>query len=483
VPKLIALTELTQLTHFFSIPFSLLFFLSGQKNVGIQHQRRQPRSISKGLPTKRPAREMTFRLFKLYCCTNTDMANPEHLARVNEGVSMWNYWRRPYKYDGTVRSLLGGERAPDLSGWDARSLRTFDFQRFIENYVPHPGETKHLYEDVQDGSLSPELQRYGWQTLNDFDLSRTDLTGSNLSGIALRRSNLEGADLSSADLRGADLSEAKLQGAVLRGADLSGARCFSTNFSEADLTCATFRSAELAASIFSSTKLIEADLTNADLQMAKLVGTDLTGATLSECRVYGISTWDLRLVSTIQKDLVITQSNQPVITVDNIEVAQFIYLLLNNSKLRGVIDSITSKAVLILGRFTTDRKATLDAIRDALRKRGFLPIMFDFERPSSRDFSETVSTLAHLSRFVIADLTDARSVPQELTWIIPKLLSVPICPLLLGTETEWAMFSDLARFPQVLPPIHYTNHKALLDRIEIEIIDRAERRATELVPR
>jgi hypothetical protein len=52
--------------------------------------------------------------------------------------------------------------------------------------------------------------------------------------------------------------------------------------------------------------------------------------------------------------------------VDNIKVAQFIYLLLNNEEVRNVIDTITSKAVLILGRFSDDRKPILNALRDAL---------------------------------------------------------------------------------------------------------------------
>jgi hypothetical protein len=74
---------------------------------------------------------------------------------------------------------------------------------------------------------------------------------------------------------------------------------------------------------------------------------------------------------TKQQNLFITDRYQPVITVDNIKVAQFIYLLLNSQEIREVIDTITSKAVLILGRFSDERKPVLDAIRDELRKHDY----------------------------------------------------------------------------------------------------------------
>ena len=63
---------------------------------------------------------------------------------------------------------------------------------------------------------------------------------------------------------------------------------------------------------------------------------------------------------------------------------------LNNKKIREVIDTITSKLVLILGRFTPERKAILDALRDTLRERNYLPVVFDFDKPASRDLTETV---------------------------------------------------------------------------------------------
>jgi hypothetical protein len=76
------------------------------------------------------------------------------------------------------------------------------------------------------------------------------------------------------------------------------------------------------------------------------VDTDLRGADLSSSHIYGVSAWGLKLEKAKQQNLVITRLHEPEITVDNIEVAQFIYLMLRNEKIRDVIDTITSKAVL-----------------------------------------------------------------------------------------------------------------------------------------
>src|SRR5262249_56077020 len=117
---------------------------------------------------------------------------------------------------------------------------------------------------------------------------------------------------------------------------------------------------------------------------------DLSGADLTGCFVYGVSAWDLKLEGANQQNLVITNE----ITIDNIEVAQFIYFLLHNQKIRDVIDTITSKAVLILGRFTDERKAVLDALRKERRKRNNLPILFALSFPPTRAITETTPRLA-----------------------------------------------------------------------------------------
>ncbi|MGB5100486.1 MAG: hypothetical protein WBN94_07815, partial [Methanothrix sp.] len=132
----------------------------------------------------------------------------------------------------------------------------------------------------------------------------------------------------------------------------------------------------------------------------------------------------------MQKDLGITFYDEPYFAVDNIELAQFLHLLLHSQKIRDTIDTITLKVVLILGRFTDKRKPILEAIKEKILTHGYLPILFDFKGPERRDTRETISILAHISKFIIADITDARSISAELECIVPQLPSVPIQPLI-----------------------------------------------------
>ena len=144
----------------------------------------------------------------------------------------------------------------------------------------------------------------------------------------------------------------------------------------------------------------------------------------------------------MQRGLVIVSPDQSPITVDDLEVAQFVYLMYQNPKIRRVIDTITSRAVLILGRFTPERKVVLDGIREELRRRDFVPILFDFEKPSQRDFTETILTLAGMARFVIADISNPKSSPLELQATVPNYM-IPFVPILQSGEEPFAMFRDL----------------------------------------
>jgi hypothetical protein len=156
-----------------------------------------------------------------------------------------------------------------------------------------------------------------------------------------------------------------------------------------------------------------------------------------------------------------------------------VYLLLHNEKIRDVIDTITSKSVLILGRFTPERKAVLDALREELRKRNYLPILFDFDKPASKDLTGTVQTLANMARFIIADLTEPSCIPHELAMLVPDTV-VPVQPILLSGQTEYAMFVDLKkRYHWVLEPYPYETSKQLIASLGT-VICPAETKALEL---
>ncbi len=308
-----------------------------------------------------------------------------------------------------------------------------------------------------------------WANLTYANLQGADLNGACLARARLNHANLSGVDLSGADLTEAKLvwvtlrSKAKLTMAHLEGADLSGARLDGADLSGATLDEANLQGADLSG----------ADLKEATLVHANLVKTNLENTNLAGCRIYGISAWDSRVnEKTKQSGLIITLDNQPTLTVDDIEVAQFIYLLLNRQKLRNVIDTITSKAVLILGRFTPERKAVLDAIADELRKHNLLPIIFDFERATSRDFTETIKTLAGMSLFVIADITNPKSAPLELQATIPDY-QIPFVPIIQEGERPFSMVGDLMKYSWVLKPLTYPSLVDLIKVFKRAIIDEA----------
>ena len=366
------------------------------------------------------------------------MADPEHLALLKQGVGVWNAWRveKPSIRPDLSQADLSGT---DLSGADLTEA------------------------DLSGTDLSGA-------DLNDAYLSRADLSEANLGGALLRNALLEKANLDVARLSGADLSGANLDRAFLRAADLS----------EADLSGADLTSANLT-----ETDFPRANLAGASLNGALLVETNLVDATLTHCRIYGISAWDIRLSEgTKQRGLIITPEGEPSVTVDDLEVAQFVYLLLRNEKLRKVIDTVGKKGVLLLGRFTEGRIVVLERLREELRKRGYLPIVFNFDKPETKDFTETVRLLAGLSKFVIADLTSPKSAPYELGAIVSQTM-IPFQPIIAEGETPFSMLQDLwINHPdRVFRPIHYSSPDALIASLDEKIIRPAEARFVELLKR
>jgi uncharacterized protein YjbI with pentapeptide repeats len=377
------------------------------------------------------------------------LANLEHLAKLKEGVEAWNEWRQ--QDDRHTQ--------PDLSEADLTGLKLNDAEFHNTDLsrailvddlrgVNFRGANLHRATFSQPPFLHDSILR--GVNLSEVDLTQVNFEGKDLTAANFSGSSLEGADLSKSTLLSAQLEGTNLRYAHMNGADLRGAN------------------------------LLRADLRGASLQRVNLIQTNLAGADLTGCGVYGISAWDLNLEGTRQSNLIITPNGEPPIQVDNLEVAQFIYLLLNNERIRSVIDTITSKVVLILGRFTPERKVVLDAIRDELRTRDYLPVLFDFEKPANKDLTGTISTLANLARFIIADLTDPSSVPHELATVVPGTV-VPVQAIILEGQREYAMFPDLVRRHHwVLEPYQYKSRELLIANLGERVIAPAEAKAKEL---
>jgi uncharacterized protein YjbI with pentapeptide repeats len=382
------------------------------------------------------------------------MANEEHFRLFLQGVPCWNQWRKNHL------ALRPDLRDADLSRANTSGTPV--------NKVVLTGLGLSEQDVLRPNLCKANLNRTDLRRAN---LRRVDLTGADLNEADLRRANLEDATLRGATLRKANLGEANFRRADLTGADLSGADLLQTNLAACSLFKAVLTGAALSGASLVETNLSAATLTGVSFLGAQLIRTNLVDADLSGSSIYGVSVWDLKLNDkTKQENLIITPPGVPVITVDNIKVAQFVYLLLNNKEVRDVIDTITSKAVLILGRFTPERKDVLDALRTALRKRGFVPIIFDFDRPTNKDFSETIMTLAGMSCFIIADITNPKSSPLELQATVPNYM-IPFVPIIQQGEEPFAMFRDLHnKYEWVLDPLIYPSSATLVAKLKNAIV-------------
>jgi len=331
------------------------------------------------------------------------MPDPKHVELLKKGTEVWNSWR---EQNSGVR--------PQLSD--------INFETDIHEY-------DHLYDTPIFSNL--------------------DLSGADLNRIQARNSRFKNcifdrADINFADVCFSNFIECTFQGTCMRVTKIGSASFVDCEFHETDLS---YCSAE-------ETNFSGSEIKNSRLCNMSMVKTNLSDTEIYSTRVYGLSAWDLGTDGSRQQNILISEEGN-TITVDDIEIAQFIHLLLRTPKIRSAIDTITSKVVLILGRFSDEQKRVLDVIKRRLRALDYVPVVFDFEVPSSRDMTETISILASLARFVVADLTNPRSVPHELASTVRDLPSVPVQPIISEGERPYGMFEHLKSYPWILEGIKY----------------------------
>ena len=160
------------------------------------------------------------------------MANPQHIAWLNEGVRSWNARRQSQRFD------------PDFSSEDiSRALGG------------------HEREDIRQISVR----------LRDVNLSGANLSNSTLRDTDLTAAKFYMANLNNAKLMGSDFTGAQFVGASSRGARFHSANFFKTLFLKHDLTAAQFNGAQLRETRFSQCILDQAHLYNESLAGADFI--------------------------------------------------------------------------------------------------------------------------------------------------------------------------------------------------------------------
>jgi uncharacterized protein YjbI with pentapeptide repeats len=259
--------------------------------------------------------------------------------------------------------------------------------------------------------------------------NRLDFSGMNLSGTSMYRAFAEGLDLRNAVFEGSHFEEG--------------------DFSRADFRGATFRSTMFNKTILTGANLDGATFVNCNLNRVNLVGASFRVKEITETVVYGIAAWDLVTSDEMkQSKLVIEKTYEfysnliqhgtiPMM-VDDIELAQFIHYLNDHKKMRDTLNILNDKGVLLLGRFKDGGLERLYSIREWLQSKGYMAMIFDFARPDNLSLTETVVTMAGLSKFIFVDLSGA-SVPAELQAVLSQVKK-PV----LAFGDPYALFPDLA---------------------------------------
>jgi uncharacterized protein YjbI with pentapeptide repeats len=255
-------------------------------------------------------------------------------------------------------------------------------------------------------------------------------------------------DFSGINLSRASLYRAFAEGLNLRNAVFEGSHVEEGDFSRADFRGATFRSTTFNKTIVTGANRDGATFVNCNFNRVNLVGALFRVKEITETVVYGIAAWDLVTSDEMkQSKLVIEktyefysdliQQGKIPMTVDDIELAQFVYYLNDHKKMRETLNILNDKGVLLLGRFKDGGLERLYSIREWLQRRGYMAMIFGFARPDNLSLTETVVTMAGLSKFIFVDLPGA-SVPAELQAVLSQVKKP-----LLAFGDPYALFPDL----------------------------------------
>ena len=183
------------------------------------------------------------------------MGNPEHVAKLTEGVEAWSRWRE--ENPDVIPDLTGEDLSNrEGSGCFEAQLEGADFR------VAHLEGAKLIAAQLEGANFFEahlkEANFLGAQ-LKEANFFEAQLEGANFGVAHLEGAELIAAQLKEAKFSGAQLKGANLLGAQLEGANLLGAQLKGANLRSADLSNADLR--DVRGLRFDDTKILRARLT------------------------------------------------------------------------------------------------------------------------------------------------------------------------------------------------------------------------------
>jgi len=361
------------------------------------------------------------------------------LSRLRDGVEAWNGWRGRHRSDQI-----------DLSGAD---LTRADLRRADLSNANLTG-TCLRGARVMGANLSRA-------TLTDTDFRQANLGEARLDDATAIRASFVEADLRWSRLNGANLTRASFYGADLTGSDLSGAQMYRSDM----------RWANLADTVVFDANLTDADLYHADLHAARLHNVDLTQARLdlatladgelSNCTIYGISAWDVKLDRVTQSELIISQPGEPTLAIDDLDSAQFINLLLHSPVLRDRVSAVTSRIALVLAARVPGSEERIANVQAVLRGAGWVSVHYDVGAAHTTELPAMLQALMRFCGAAVADIEDIAPF-SDLVLDTAAACDCRVLPLIRSSDLIPASSIDLARCPDHSRPARtYTEAKAL----------------------
>lgn len=320
-------------------------------------------------------------------------------------------------------------------------------------------------------------RKFFGDNLSNIDLSNSSIQNTTFESCNFSDAIFQGSKLERVAFINCEISKVNFDRSEIIACDFSRSYVAHSSFFATTIYFSDFKSSNLSRCRFKSSKILDCSfaganlsgvsiintiLGNVDLSYARLVHAIVYDSELLSCRIFGSSVWKCDIKNTKQHNIIITPKSDVCVYVDDIESAQAIFMFLSNHKIRGLIDASAKNLCLVLGRFSLERMPILVKIKNRINELGRVGVIFDFEKPSSRNLTETITLLAHLANVVIVDISDPSSVPHELMATIPKLPSVRFVLIQDISSTSYAMVEDLHCYPWVENTFLYSSHDELI---------------------